>query len=193
MGDSALPLASAAGGVTPTSPACQRFWLHSRRAMSVRPPSHCRPAITGDRHRPRTAVESAARGVRAMSSRGAGPGTDQGCHGRGCPPIRNHEAVPANPLAWGWVVGLERRAGSGRSGRPPSSTIQGGGDLCPAKLKSVRSGRHARRSDRRPSAAHRRDALAQQGARRRPVAGRAAGDVAGARALLGDGLRLARV
>ena len=54
-------------------------------------------------------------------------------------------------------------------------------------------GRHARRSDRRPSAAHRRDALAHQGAGRRPVAGRAAGDDAGARPLLGDRLRLAPV
>ena len=53
-------------------------------------------------------------------------------------------------------------------------------------------GRDARRSDRRPAAAHRRDALAQQGARRRPVAGRAAGDDSGARPLLGDRLRLAR-
>ena len=39
---------------------------------------------------------------------------------------------------------------------------------------------------RRPPPAPRRDALAQQGARRRSVAGRAAGDAAGARALLGD-------
>ena len=45
---------------------------------------------------------------------------------------------------------------------------------------------------RRPAPAHRRDALAQQGARRRSVAGRAAGDDAGARALLGDRLRLAQ-
>ena len=37
----------------------------------------------------------------------------------------------------------------------------------------------------RPPPPHRRDALAQQGARRRSVAGRAAGDAAGARALLG--------
>ena len=36
------------------------------------------------------------------------------------------------------------------------------------------------------------DALAQQGARPRSVAGRAAGDDAGARALLGDRLRLAQ-
>ena len=44
----------------------------------------------------------------------------------------------------------------------------------------------------RPAPAHRGDALAQQGARRRSVAGRAAGDAAGARALLGDRLRLAQ-
>jgi hypothetical protein len=44
----------------------------------------------------------------------------------------------------------------------------------------------------RPPPPHRRDALAQQGARRRPIPGRAAGDDAGARALLGDRLRLAQ-
>ena len=54
-------------------------------------------------------------------------------------------------------------------------------------------GRHARRGDHRPPAPHRRDALARQGARRRPVAGRAAGDDAGAGALLGGRVRLARV
>ena len=49
------------------------------------------------------------------------------------------------------------------------------------------------RGPRRPPPPHRRDAVAQQGARRRSVAGRAAGDDAGARALLGDRLRLAPV
>ena len=44
----------------------------------------------------------------------------------------------------------------------------------------------------RPPPTHRRDELAQQGARRRSVAGRAAGDDAGARALLADRLRLAQ-
>src|SRR5258708_2222892 len=52
--------------------------------------------------------------------------------------------------------------------------------------------RHARRSDRRPAPAHRRDALALQGTRRRSVAGRPAGDAPGARALLDDRLRLAQ-
>ncbi len=47
-----------------------------------------------------------------------------------------------------------------------------------------------RGADRRPAPAHRGDALAQQGARRRSVAGRPAGDDAGARALLGERLRL---
>src|SRR2546430_11868130 len=53
--------------------------------------------------------------------------------------------------------------------------------------------RHARRSARRAAPPHRRDALAQQGARLRSVAGRAAVDAAGARALLDDRLRLAQV
>ena len=48
-------------------------------------------------------------------------------------------------------------------------------------------------ADRRPPPAHRRDALAPQGTRRRPVAGRAAGDAAGTRPLLGDRVRLAPV
>src|SRR5258708_18214373 len=52
--------------------------------------------------------------------------------------------------------------------------------------------RHARRSARRPAPAHRGHALALQGARRRSVAGRAAGDDPGARALLDDRLRLAQ-
>ena len=46
---------------------------------------------------------------------------------------------------------------------------------------------------RRPAPAHRRDALAAPGARRRSVAGRAAGDDPGARPLLGDRVRLAPV
>ena len=50
--------------------------------------------------------------------------------------------------------------------------------------------RDPRRADRRPAPAHRRDALAEQGARRRPLAGRAARDDRGARALLGDRVRL---
>ena len=45
----------------------------------------------------------------------------------------------------------------------------------------------------RAAPSHRRDALARQGARRRSVAGCAAGDDPGARPLLGDGVRLARV
>ena len=53
--------------------------------------------------------------------------------------------------------------------------------------------RDSRGAARRPAPPHRGDALAQQGARRRSLAGRAAGDAAGARALLGDRLRLARV
>ena len=48
-------------------------------------------------------------------------------------------------------------------------------------------------ADRRSPAAYRCDALALQGARRGSVAGRAAGDDAGARPLLDDRLRLARV
>src|SRR4249920_1185506 len=53
--------------------------------------------------------------------------------------------------------------------------------------------RHARRSDRRAAPAHRRDALALQGAGRRSVAGRAVGAAAGTRPLLGDRSRLAHV
>ena len=49
----------------------------------------------------------------------------------------------------------------------------------------------SRRAARRAAPAHRGDALAHQGARRGSVAGRAAGDDAGARPLLGDRLRLA--
>src|SRR4029077_21221950 len=49
------------------------------------------------------------------------------------------------------------------------------------------------RSDRRPSAAYRRDALAYPGAGRRSFAARAARDNPGARSLLGGRLRLAQV
>ena len=45
---------------------------------------------------------------------------------------------------------------------------------------------------RRPSPPRARDALARQGNGRRPIAGRAAGEAAGARSLLGHGLRLAQ-
>jgi hypothetical protein len=45
---------------------------------------------------------------------------------------------------------------------------------------------------RRPPPSHRRDTLAQQGARRRSVTGRAVGDAAGVRPLLGGRLRLAQ-
>ena len=57
---------------------------------------------------------------------GYGPGMSRA---RGVHPVRNHEAMPANPLARGWVVGLEGRAGSDRSGRPSSSTTREVGDL----------------------------------------------------------------
>src|SRR5580698_2830101 len=50
----------------------------------------------------------------------------------------------------------------------------------PHDLSPSLPGRHARRIDRRPPAAHRRDPAAFQGACRRPVAGRAAGDDPGA-------------
>src|SRR5215217_8362026 len=53
--------------------------------------------------------------------------------------------------------------------------------------------RGSARGPGRPSPTHSGDTLAQQGARRRSVAGRAVGDAAGARALLGDRLRLAQV
>ena len=51
----------------------------------------------------------------------------------------------------------------------------------------------ARGAARRPAPPGRGDALAHQGARRRSVAGRAAGDAAGARPLLDDRVRLAQV
>ena len=53
--------------------------------------------------------------------------------------------------------------------------------------------RDSRREARRAATPDRGDALAQQGARRRPLAGRAAGNDAGARPLLDDRLRLARI
>ena len=53
--------------------------------------------------------------------------------------------------------------------------------------------RHLRGSRRRHAATRRRGAPAHPGAGRRPVAGRAAGDDSGARPVLGDRLRLARV
>jgi hypothetical protein len=40
---------------------------------------------------------------------GYGPGMSRA---RGVHPVRNHEAMPTNPPARGWIVGLERRAGS---------------------------------------------------------------------------------
>ena len=54
-------------------------------------------------------------------------------------------------------------------------------------------GRHARRSNRRPSPASRRHPLAIAGARCRPLAGRTAGHDPGAGPVLGDRLRLAHV
>src|SRR4051794_14059495 len=53
--------------------------------------------------------------------------------------------------------------------------------------------RDSRVGARGPACSHRGHAVAKQGARRRSVAGRAAGDAAGARALLDDRLRLAQV
>ena len=114
--------------------------------------------------------------------------------GAGVHPIRNHEAIPANPLAWGWVVDLDCRAGSDRSGRPPSSTTPGRWRLMSSETE-IRPFRvdmpdEAIADLRRRIAATR---WPSQGARRRPVAGRAAGDDPGARPLLGGRLRLARV
>src|SRR5207245_5292371 len=51
-----------------------------------------------------------------------------------------------------------------------SSTVENATEIRPFRVDLLR------RSDRRPSAAHRRDALALQGARRRSVARRTAGD-----------------
>jgi hypothetical protein len=106
-------------------------------------------------------------------------------------PIGDHEVVPLVRWRRGWVVGLERRAGAGR---PSSSSIprEVEADVQRNSNPSL-PGRHARRSDRRPPAAHRRDAVARQGAGHRPVAGRAAGDNPGAHPLLDDRLRLAHV
>ena len=53
--------------------------------------------------------------------------------------------------------------------------------------------RHSGRGPGRPPSTHRGHAVAREGDRRRSIAGRAARDDAGARALLGDGLRLAQV
>src|SRR6266568_2016282 len=53
--------------------------------------------------------------------------------------------------------------------------------------------RHSRRGPRRPAPAHRRDALAREGDRPRSFAGRAAGNDAETRALLGHRLRLPEV
>ena len=56
----------------------------------------------------------------------ADQGTDQGCHGRDASArsaiVRQYQTVP---LARRWVVGLERRAGADRSGRPSSSANPG--------------------------------------------------------------------
>ena len=68
-----------------------------------------------------------------------------------------------------------------------SSTVETAIDDPP--LPRRRSGRGAGR----PASTHRGHALAREGDRRRSVAGRAARDDPGARALLGDGLRLAQV
>ena len=65
----------------------------------------------------------------------------------------------------------------------------GGRDCDPA----VHDPRSPRGGTRGTAGAHRGYPLAHQGARRRPVAGRAAGDDPGTCALLGDGLRLAHV
>ena len=80
----------------------------------------------------------------------------------------------------------DRAAGSSRDTIPTRRTamtttpsLRGTTEIRPFTVRS-------RGGARRPAPAHRRDALAQQGARRRPLAGRAAGDDAGARPLLGD-------
>ena len=90
------------------------------------------------------------------------------------------------------AAGTERnRSHTNRSSRVNTSNQHAGRQdrYCGPSLP----GRRARRGNRRPSAAHRGDALALPGTRRRPVAGRAAGDDPGARPLLGDRLRLAQV
>ena len=57
----------------------------------------------------------------------------------------------------------------------------------------IHNPRSPRGETRGTAGAHRGYPLALQGARRRPVAGRAAGDDPGTCALLGDGLQLAHV
>ena len=143
--------------------------------------------------RSRCAVGAMCRSVQATSSPGASPGTDQGCHGRG---VSTRSAIMRQYqlIRWRGDGSLAWNAGPDlRSGRPPSSTFLEVETYVQRNRNPSVPGRHARRSGRRPAAARRRDALALQGARRRSVAGRAAGDDAGARPLLGDRLRLARV
>src|SRR5215469_7864007 len=84
-------------------------------------------------------------------------------------------------------------AAPGTTGWAPATTPSQGGPYVWHDRNPSLPGRHARRGDHRPPAAHRRDALASCGTGRRSLAGRAAGDDAGARPVLGERLRLARV
>ena len=143
---------------------------------------------------PACAVGAVCRSVRAAWWPGAGPGTDRGClRARGVRPVRNHGRCQLfrwrgdGPLAWSAGPDL---TGPAVRRRRPSREVEA--DVR-AELKSVRSG-SACPTKRSPACGGARsDALAAQGARRRPVAGRAAGDGAGTRPLLGGGVGLARV
>ena len=105
--------------------------------------------------------------------------------------------LPGTSCRPGAIQASAEARSSGKPQIPPRSSVVNQSREVETYVQRNRNpslpGRRARRSDRRPSAAHRREALALPGAGRRPVARRAAGDVAGARPLLGDRLRLGRV
>ena len=104
-----------------------------------------------------------------------GAGTERSC------PQADRTVNGADHCAWQeptfYTTGATRR--SLRVHRP---TSYGG---CDDRNPSVQHRRY-RRPTRRLAPTHRGDALAHQGARRRPIAGRAAGDDAGNRPLLGE-------
>src|SRR5262245_30588340 len=102
---------------------------------------------------------------------------------------RNCGAGSGRPTGCPSVV-LWPMRGTGHDRDPPASRRVGRSGR--GRQHPAVPGRGSGRGTGRPSAARRRGALAEQGARRRRVAGRAAGDVAGAVALLGGRVRLAQ-
>ena len=148
----------------------------SARARSSGTCARCSPKLgISSRRQLRAALAAEPRPRRERLARAAPPGADQGLP-------RARRAVGAVRLVSHRPPSRTREDHMAVSGREP-----GGRRRDPAVHD-----RDPRGGPRGPARAHRGDALAREGDRRRSVAGRAAGDDAGARALLGDRVRLAQ-